>query len=111
MIPEEPEALQGAMEISTPRGTVRGILYSVEGARGAIVMVGGAGATLPDRPASTKNCPDACRPIVRRPCAWSTARRTTSRSAPTTYAPPSMPWEVGEQSGWCSWAGPSAARW
>src|SRR5215210_7278001 len=43
MIPEEPEALQGAMEISTPRGTVRGILYPVEGARGAIVMVGGAG--------------------------------------------------------------------
>lgn len=43
MIPEEPEALQGAVEISTPRGTVRGILYPVEGARGAMVMVGGAG--------------------------------------------------------------------
>jgi hypothetical protein len=43
MIPEEPEALEGAMEISTPRGTVHGILYPVEGARGAIVMVGGAG--------------------------------------------------------------------
>ena len=65
MIPEEPEALQGAMEISTPRGTVRDILYPVEGARGAKVMVGGAGATLPDRPASTKSWPDACRPMVR----------------------------------------------
>ncbi len=43
MIPEEPEALQGAVEISTPSGTVRGILYPVEGARGAMVMVGGAG--------------------------------------------------------------------
>ncbi len=43
MILEEPEALQGAVEISTPRGTVRGILYPVEGARGAVVMVGGAG--------------------------------------------------------------------
>lgn len=30
-------------EISTPRGPVRGVLYPVEGARTAMVMVGGAG--------------------------------------------------------------------
>lgn len=37
------EDSQQTAEISTPRGTVRGILYPVEGARGAAVMVGGAG--------------------------------------------------------------------
>jgi pimeloyl-ACP methyl ester carboxylesterase len=35
---------QQTVEISTPRGTVHGVLYPVEGARGAAVMVGGAGA-------------------------------------------------------------------
>jgi hypothetical protein len=30
-------------KISTPRGTVRGVLYPVEGARAAMVMVGGCG--------------------------------------------------------------------
>lgn len=42
----EPEDLQGegeTLEIPTGRGTVRGILYTTEGARGAVVMVGGAG--------------------------------------------------------------------
>lgn len=33
-------------EISTPRGTVRGVLYPVEGARVAVAMVGGAGGDI-----------------------------------------------------------------
>ena len=44
--PEEPENLHQTIEVSTPRGTVRGVLYPVEGARGAVVMVGGAGGDI-----------------------------------------------------------------
>lgn len=40
---ENAEDSRQTAEISTPRGTVRGVLYPVEGARGAVVMVGGAG--------------------------------------------------------------------
>ncbi len=35
--------LRQMAEISTPRGTVRGVLYPVEYTRGAVLMVGGAG--------------------------------------------------------------------
>lgn len=34
------------LEIPTSSGTVRGVLYPVEGARGAVVMVGGAGGDI-----------------------------------------------------------------
>ena len=40
---ENAEDSRQTAEISTPRGTVRGVLYPVEGARAAMVMVGGAG--------------------------------------------------------------------
>jgi len=40
---ENSEDSRQTAEISTSRGTVRGVLYPVEGARGAVVMVGGAG--------------------------------------------------------------------
>ena len=40
---ENAEDSRQTAEISTPRGTVRGVLYPVEGARGAVLMVGGAG--------------------------------------------------------------------
>ena len=39
----ETEGSQQTAEISTPRGTVRGVLYPVEHSRGAVLMVGGAG--------------------------------------------------------------------
>jgi hypothetical protein len=41
--PENAEDSRQTAEISTPRGTVRGVLYPVEGARGAVLMVRGAG--------------------------------------------------------------------
>lgn len=41
--PEEPSGSQEALEVSTARGTVRGVLYPVEGATDAVAMVGGAG--------------------------------------------------------------------
>jgi dienelactone hydrolase len=41
--PDNAEDSRQTAEISTPRGTVRGVLYPVEGARAAAVMVGGAG--------------------------------------------------------------------
>ncbi len=44
--PEDTGEPQQAVEISTPRGTVRGVLYPVGGARGAVVMVGGAGGDI-----------------------------------------------------------------
>jgi hypothetical protein len=44
--PEEPGGSQEALEISTSRGTVRGILYPVESATGAVAMVGGAGGVI-----------------------------------------------------------------
>ena len=40
---EEPVGLQQTMEIQTPRGVVRGVLHPANEARGAMVMVGGAG--------------------------------------------------------------------
>ena len=40
---ENAEDSRQMAEISMPRGTVRGVLYPVEGARAAMVMVGGAG--------------------------------------------------------------------
>jgi dienelactone hydrolase len=40
---ENAEDSRQTVEISTSRGTVRGVLYPVEGARAAMVMVGGAG--------------------------------------------------------------------
>src|SRR5918997_5511733 len=39
----ETEGSQQTAEISTPRGTVRGLLYPVEHSRGAVLMVGGRG--------------------------------------------------------------------
>ena len=53
--PEEPGGSRETLEVSTPRGTVHGILYPVEGATGAVVTVGGAGATPPEPRASTKS--------------------------------------------------------
>ena len=41
--PAETGELRQMAEISTPRGTVRGVLYPVEDARGAVLIVGGAG--------------------------------------------------------------------
>ena len=41
--PSEKGDSQQTAEISMPRGTVRGVLYPVEGTRGAVLMVGGAG--------------------------------------------------------------------
>jgi len=43
---EEPEAVQQTVEVSTPRGKVHGVFYPADGARGAVVMVGGAGGGL-----------------------------------------------------------------
>jgi len=43
---EETGKLQETVEIRTPRGTVRGVLHPAEGARGAMVMVGGAGGGI-----------------------------------------------------------------
>ncbi len=43
---EEPETMQQAVEISTPRGKVRGVFHPADGARGAVVMVGGAGGGI-----------------------------------------------------------------
>lgn len=40
--PKETDGLRESLEISTSRGTVSGVLHSVEEARGAAVMVGGA---------------------------------------------------------------------
>jgi dienelactone hydrolase len=44
--PEEPETMQEEVGISTPRGTVRGVLHPPDDARGAVVMVGGAGGGI-----------------------------------------------------------------
>ena len=44
--PEGKGGSQQTVEIPTPRGTVRGVLHPVEGARGAMVMVGGAGGGI-----------------------------------------------------------------
>jgi alpha/beta superfamily hydrolase len=44
--PEEPEIMQEEVGISTPRGTVRGVLHPPDDARGAVVMVGGAGGGI-----------------------------------------------------------------
>ena len=41
--PAETGELRQTAEISTPRGTMRGVLYPVEDTRGAVLMVGGAG--------------------------------------------------------------------
>jgi pimeloyl-ACP methyl ester carboxylesterase len=43
---ENAEDSQQTAEISTPRGTVRGVLYPVEGALGTVLMVGGAGGDI-----------------------------------------------------------------
>jgi dienelactone hydrolase len=43
---EEPEAVQQTVEVSTPRGKVHGVFYPADGARGAVVMVGGAGGGI-----------------------------------------------------------------
>jgi fermentation-respiration switch protein FrsA (DUF1100 family) len=43
---EGPATPQRAIEISTPRGMVRGVLHPVEDARSALVMVGGAGGGI-----------------------------------------------------------------
>jgi hypothetical protein len=44
--PAEKGGLRQTAEISTPRGTLRGVLYPVEGAREAVLMVGGAGGDI-----------------------------------------------------------------
>ena len=44
--PAETGELRQMAEISTPRGTERVVLYPVEGARGAVLMVGGAGGDI-----------------------------------------------------------------
>ncbi|MDP8952945.1 MAG: alpha/beta hydrolase [Actinomycetota bacterium] len=44
--PEELETMQQTVEISTPRGKVHGVFYPADGARGAVVMVGGAGGGI-----------------------------------------------------------------
>src|SRR5215217_5830780 len=41
--PEEPADSQQPVERGTPRGAIRGVLHPADGARGALVMVGGAG--------------------------------------------------------------------
>lgn len=38
--------MQEMVEISSPRGMLRGVLHPAEGARGAVVMVGGAGGGI-----------------------------------------------------------------
>ncbi len=44
--PAETGESRQTAEISTPRGTVRGVLYPVERSRGAVLMVGGAGGDI-----------------------------------------------------------------
>jgi dienelactone hydrolase len=44
--PEKPETVREAVVISTPRGTVGGVLHPAGGARDAVVMVGGAGGGI-----------------------------------------------------------------
>lgn len=44
--PEEPTTGQATMEISTPRGAVRGVFHPARDARGTVVMVGGAGGGI-----------------------------------------------------------------
>lgn len=42
----EPETMREAIAISTPRGMVDAVLHPADGARGAVVMVGGAGGGI-----------------------------------------------------------------
>lgn len=43
---KEPGSLQQTVEISTSRGAVRGVMHPADDARGAVVMVGGAGGGI-----------------------------------------------------------------
>lgn len=89
--PAEKGGLRQTAEISTPRGTLRGGLYPVEGAREAVLMVGARAATSPPRRASITSWLPVCRSEARRASASNTARRTNSTSAFTTFSLVSKP--------------------
>ena len=82
----ETDGSQQTAEISTRRGTVRGVLYPVEHSRGAVLMVGARAATPLGLRASTTSWLPTCSPKAQKPSVSNTARRTNSTNAYTTFS-------------------------